>query len=86
VQRGEEDGTVDAVDRVLQRGGGAAGVASGGGVLLEALALPFAAELIGLKGSGGCAGSKGEDGEEKERHGSQLGPESRGDARRCWEL
>jgi hypothetical protein len=37
---------VYAVDRVLKRGRGAAGAVSGGGVLLEALASPFAAGLI----------------------------------------
>jgi hypothetical protein len=43
---------VDAVDRVLKRGRGAAGAASGGGVLLEALALSFAVGLIEKEGSG----------------------------------
>jgi hypothetical protein len=45
---------VYAVDRVLKRGRGAAGAASGGGVLLEVLASPFAAGLIEEKGQNGA--------------------------------
>jgi hypothetical protein len=58
---------VDAVDHVLKRGRGAAGAASGGCVLLEALASPFAAGLIEKEGSGWCARARG-----KERNPSQA--------------